>query len=61
MVFNFVGTKVRGVPLYPFLTWESIPEGIIICILIIGVAVALFNGVGWGINNCNRQRIAKTD
>ena len=55
-VFNYYGTKLRGRPLYPFLTWESIPDGIVICALLIGVSALLFLFVAY-IANMNKSAV----
>jgi hypothetical protein len=44
-VFNYWGTLQRGRPLYPFMTWESVPFTIVVCIGLMSVAAFLFVGV----------------
>ena len=44
-VFNYWGTLSRGKPLYPFLTWESIPFTIMVCIALIAMATGFFLAV----------------
>jgi hypothetical protein len=44
-IFNYWGTLSRGHPLYPFLTWESVPLGIAICAAIIGIATGMYLGL----------------
>ena len=50
-VFNYWGTLSRGYPLYPFLTWESIPETIAVCIALIAMSCFIYLGITKAVNS----------
>lgn len=57
-IFNYWGTLSRGHPLYPFLTWESVPLGIAICAAIITMATAMYLGLT-NIVNANKHTLGE--